>query len=179
MLRRLIAYSEKVFRFSAELMAGITDRRLEPRISTAIVAKSAAVMFWARMGSLNALEMSCQSRFWKHWLGGPLPSADTIGVVHSKMDASTLRDAIHQVYGQLKRNKALPDNRGISLAVVDGNEGHTSYLQQCSGCLSREPAASSRKRGNQRGVKRKMSSFPLHRHSDMKCRVLPLVWCPG
>lgn len=136
-LRRLIAYSEKVFRFSAELIAGITDRRLEPRIATATVAKSAAVMFWARMGSLNALEMSCQSRFWKHWLGGPLPSADTIGNVHSKMDSSTLRDAMHQVYGQLKRNKALPDNRGISLAIVDGHESHTSYLRHCSGCLER------------------------------------------
>ena len=105
-----------MFRFSAELIAGITDRRLEPRIATATVAKSAAVMFWARMGSLNALEMSGQSRFWKRWLGGRLPSADTMGTGHSKMDASTLRDAMHQVYGQLKRNKALPDNRGISLA---------------------------------------------------------------
>ncbi len=136
-LRRLIAYSEKVFRFSAELIAGITDRRVEPRIATATVAKSAAVLFWTRMGSLNALEMSGQSRFWKHWLGGPLPSADTMGNVHGKMDANTLRDAIHQVYGQLKRNKALPDNRGISLAIVDGHESHSSYLQHCSGCLSR------------------------------------------
>ena len=135
-LRRLIAYSEKVFRFSA-LMAGITDRRLEPRIATAVVAKSAAVMFWARMKSLNALEMSGQSKFWKYWLGCDLPSADTMGTVHSKMDASTMRDAIHQVYGQLKRNKALPDNRGIAVAIVDGHESHTSYLQHCSGCLER------------------------------------------
>ena len=85
-LRRLIAYSEKVFRFSAELIAGITGRRLEPRIATATVAKSAPVMFRARMGSLNALEMSGQSRFWKRWLGGGLPSADTRGNVYSKMD---------------------------------------------------------------------------------------------
>ncbi len=75
-----------------------------------------------------------------------------MGKGHSKMDKSTLRDAMRQVYGQLKRNKALPENRGISLAVVDNHEGHTSYLQQCSGCLSREPAASSRNRRNQRGV---------------------------
>jgi hypothetical protein len=126
-----------VFRFSAELIAGITDRRLEPRISTAIVAKSAAVMCWARMGSLNALEMSGQSRFWKYWLGAPLPSADTMGTVYSKMDASTIRDAIHHVYGQLKRNKALPDNGGIAVAIVDGHESHTSYLQHCPGCLKR------------------------------------------
>ena len=110
---------------------------MEPRIPTAVVAKAAAVMFWARMGSLNALEMSRQSNFWKHWLNAPMPSADTMGNVHSKMDASTLREAIHQVYAKLKRNKALPDNQGISLAVVDGHESHTSYLQHCSGCLER------------------------------------------
>jgi Transposase DDE domain len=126
-----------VFRFSADLIGGITDRRIEPRITTAVVAKAAAVMLWARMGSLNALEMSGQSRFWKHWLGAPLPSADTMGEVHSKMDANTLRDAIHQVYGQLKRNKALPDNQGISLAILDGHESHASYRRHCAGCLER------------------------------------------
>ncbi|MFN0102032.1 MAG: hypothetical protein ACKV2U_08075 [Bryobacteraceae bacterium] len=115
-----------MFRFSSELISGITDRRLEPRIPTATVAKAAAVMFWARMGSLNALEMSCQSRFWRHWLGGRPPSADTMGMVHSKKEAGTLREAMHQVYGQLKRNKALPDDRGISLAIVDGRESHTT-----------------------------------------------------
>ena len=136
-LRRLIAYSEKVFRFSADLMDGISDRRLAPRISTATVAKAAAAMLWARMGSLNALEMSGHSRFWKHWLSAPMPSADTMGEVHSKMNADTLRDAIHQVYGRLKRNKALPDNQGISLAILDGHESHASYRRHCSGCLER------------------------------------------
>src|ERR1035437_10528878 len=32
LLRRLSAYSEKVFRFSTELMASLTDSRPEPRI---------------------------------------------------------------------------------------------------------------------------------------------------
>jgi hypothetical protein len=137
MLRRLIGYSQKVFRLSTKLIASFTDRRPEPRISTATVAKAAMVMFWARLGSLNALEMSGASRFWKHWLGQPMPSADTMGDVHSKMDVGTLREAIHQVYGGLKRNKALPDNRGISLAIVDGHESHASYLRHCTGCLER------------------------------------------
>lgn len=136
-LRRLIAYSEKVFQFSSKVIAGITDRRLEPRIATTTVVKAAIVMLWARMGSLNALEQSGESRFWKNWLGHPMPSADTMGTVHSKMDASTLRQAIHQIYGNLKRNKALPDNGGISLAIVDGHESHCSYLRHCSGCLQR------------------------------------------
>ncbi len=121
-------------------MASITDRRPEPRISTLTVVKASMVLFWARMGSLNALEMSAASRFWKHWLGHPMPSAETMGVVHSKMDAGTLREAIHQVYGCLKRNKALPDNGGISLAIVDGHESHASYLRHCPGCLERTTA---------------------------------------
>lgn len=137
MLRRLIAYSDKVFQLSALLLTSITDRRPEPRISTTTVAKAAMVLFWARMGSLNALEMSGASRFWKRWLSHPMPSADTMGDVHSKMDAGTLRQALHQVYGCLKRNKALPDNRGISVAIVDGHESHASYRRHCSGCLER------------------------------------------
>jgi hypothetical protein len=133
MLRRLIAYSDKVFHLSLLLVASITDRRPQPRISTATVAKASIVLFWARMGSLNALDMSGTSRFWKRWLAHPMPSADTMGDVHSKMDAGTLREAIHQVYGCLKRNKALPDDRGISVAIVDGHESHASYRRHCSG----------------------------------------------
>jgi len=136
-LRRLIAYSEKVCRLCEEVLAAITDRRREPRISTLTVVKASVVLFWARMGSLNALEMAGASRFWKHWLSHPMPSAETMGAVHSKMDAGTLREAIHQVYACLKRNKALPDNQGISLAIVDGHESHASYLRHCPGCLER------------------------------------------
>jgi hypothetical protein len=136
-LRRLIAYSEKIFWLSADLLTPITDRRPEPRIPTLLVAKAALVMFWARMGSLNALEMSGGSRFWKSWLCGPMPSADTMADVHSKMHACTLRDAIHEAYRCLKRNKALPDDRGISVAIVDGHESNASYRRHCPGCLER------------------------------------------
>ena len=66
-----------------------------------------------------------------------MPSADTMADVHSKMDAATLREAIHEAYDRLKRNKALPDNRGISLAIVDGHESHASYRRHCPGCLER------------------------------------------
>ena len=136
-LRRLIAYADKVFRLSDVLIASLTDRRPEPRISTATVAKAVMALFWARLGSLNALEMSGPSRFWKLWLGHPMPSAETMGNVHTKMDADTVREAIHQVYGRLKRNKALPDDRGISVAIVDGHESHASYRRHCPGCLAR------------------------------------------
>jgi len=44
-LRRLIAYAEKIFDLSRDVIAPISDGRLQPRISTAVVVKSAVVMF--------------------------------------------------------------------------------------------------------------------------------------
>jgi Transposase DDE domain len=89
------------------------------------------------MGSLNALELTAGSSFFRHWLDQPLCSADTIGRVNALMDAEGLRRGIHHIYDRLKRNKALPDHGGIGIAVLDGHESHTSYLQHCAGCLER------------------------------------------
>lgn len=136
-LRRLIAYAEKVFGFSGTVVIGVADRRRQPRIPTAVIVKSVAVLFWARMGSLNALELTARSSFFRQWLDQPLCSADTIGRVNALMDAEGLRRGIHHLYERLKRNKALPDHRGIGVAVLDGHESHTSYLQHCAGCLER------------------------------------------
>lgn len=136
-LRRLIAYSEKIFRFSETVVADVVDRRLQPRIPTAVIVKSVTVLFWAQMGSLNALELTARSGFFRHWLGQCVCSADTIGRVSTLLDAQGLRRGIHHIYDRLKRNKALPDHFGIGVAVLDGHESHTSYLQHCAGCLER------------------------------------------
>jgi len=136
-LRRLIAYSEKVFQFSETVIAGVLDRRSLPRIPTALVVKSVVALFWARMGSLNALELTAHSRFFRDWFGESVCSADSIGRVNALMDAAGLRRGIHHIYDQLKRNKALPDHYGIGIAVLDGHESHASYLRHCSGCLER------------------------------------------
>ena len=136
-LSRLLAYAEKVFQFSGSVVVGVTDRRLLPRIPTSAVLKSVAVLFWARMGSLNALELTAHSSFFRGWLGQSVCSADSVGRVSALMDADGLRLGIHRVYAQLKRNKALPDHGGIAIAVLDGHESHASYLQHCPGCLER------------------------------------------
>jgi len=49
-LRRLIAYSEKIFQLSKGIVTLVSDRREKPRISTAAVVKSSLVLFWARLG---------------------------------------------------------------------------------------------------------------------------------
>ena len=137
LLQRLIQYSEKIFDFSEKVIAQISDRRLKPRIPTAVLVKSALALFWARLGSLNALEAVAAARFWKSWLGQPMASADTMGDVHALLNSDGLRAGIHYVYERLKRNKALPDIQGLGVAVLDGHESHASYRRHCAGCLQR------------------------------------------
>jgi hypothetical protein len=136
-LRRLIAYSEKVFQLSHAVVAGVGDRRPQPRIPVSHVVKSVAVLFWTRMGSLNALELTAHSNFFRRWLGQPVCSADSVGRITSLMDAEGLRRSLHHIYDRLKRNKALPDQRGLAVAVLDGHESHASYRRHCGGCLER------------------------------------------
>ena len=115
----------------------MSDGRRQPRISTAAVVKATAVLFWARMGSLNALELVAGARFWKSWLGEATCSADTVGRVYALLQADGLRQGIHHIYDRLKRNKALPDFQGMAVAVLDGHESHASYRRHCPGCLQR------------------------------------------
>ena len=136
-LRRLIAYAEKIFQFSGTVVAGVMDRRRQPRIPTSRVVQSVAALFWARMGSLNALELAAHSSFFRRWLGHPVCSADSVGRVTALMDAEGLRRGIHRIYDRLKRNKALPDQGGLGVAALDGHESHASYRRHCPGCLER------------------------------------------
>jgi hypothetical protein len=99
--------------------------------------KSVLTMFWARLGSLHALESVAEARFWKSWLGQPLASADTVGRVYTLLEVETLRAGLHHLYTRLKRNKALPALGGQAVAVIDGHESHASYRRHCSGCLER------------------------------------------
>lgn len=120
-----------------EILAKISDRRPAPRIPTAVTLKATLAMFWARLGSLNALEAVAAARLWNQWLGQPLCSVDTIGRVQAQLNCDQLRTGIHHVYERLKRNKALPLNRGRDVAVLDGHEHHASYRRHCSGCCER------------------------------------------
>jgi hypothetical protein len=95
-------------------------------------------MLLGRLGSLNALEQSRRSRFWRSWLGDTMPSADTIGRVCQLVDADTVRHMNHQIYARLKRTKAMaPPSHGLMLAVLDAHESHATYRRCCDGCLPR------------------------------------------
>jgi hypothetical protein len=46
----------------------------------------------------------------------------------------------------LKRNKALPDQQGLGVAVLDGHESHASYRRRCPDCLQRSITVAGRER---------------------------------
>lgn len=116
----------------------VTDGRQAPQIPTRVVMRSLVVMFLTRLGSLNALEQSKPSRFWRKWLGRAMPSADTVGRVCALAESSDIRTLAHHVYSRLKRMKALvPLGQGLNVAVADGHESHATYRRHCPGCLER------------------------------------------
>jgi Transposase DDE domain len=120
-----------------KILEKVTDQRPQPRVPTVVALKATLVMFWARLGSLHAVETVSTACFWQHWLDRPLCSIDTIGRIHAQLSADDLRRGIHHVYERLKRNKALPLNLGHDVSVLDGHESHASYRRHCSGCLER------------------------------------------
>lgn len=95
-------------------------------------------MYWSRLGSLNSLESSNTSGFWKRIFGGRVGSADTMGRVFGHMNTDSLRECIKRIYTKMKRNKALNGINGWMIGIVDGHETHASYRQHCSGCLQRK-----------------------------------------
>lgn len=121
------------------LLDGLADARPQPRIASRVVARSLFVMILGRLGSLNALEQTQSSSFWRRFLGAPLPSADTLGRVAAQMDLSSVRQALQALYTCLKRHKALPPPKhGLMPLVLDGHESHATEDRHCCGCLERK-----------------------------------------
>src|SRR5258708_11949637 len=85
-LRRLIAYSGKIFHFSRDIVTHLSDQRRKPRISTAAGVKSSLGLFCARMGNRKAWEKGGRAPFCQSWLQGPHFDADTPGPVHALAD---------------------------------------------------------------------------------------------
>ena len=92
-------------------------------------------MFLARLGSLNALEQERDA--WARRRLERLASADTIGRVFSLIRTEDLRGFVRDLYGRLKRNKALERLHGPSVLILDGHESSASFRRRCPGCLAR------------------------------------------
>ena len=116
----------------------VGDRRQRPRIATGVVVRSVFVMLIARVGSLNALEQTKRAAFWRKWIGGQLPSADSLGRVVGLCDCEGIRELHRKVYTRLKRNKALVRPwHGLNMLIFDGHESHATRKRRCPACLER------------------------------------------
>lgn len=137
MLRRILAYAQKICQL-IDRLDGIGDGRQRPLIPAYRVFRAVMAMLLVRLGSLNGLEQTKPSSFWRRLLQGNLPSADTCGRVGEKASADDVRGLLHHLYSCCKRNKALsPPAHGLMVAVLDGHESHARYLRHCDGCLQR------------------------------------------
>ncbi len=117
----------------------MTEHRKGPSFPMGRVVRSAFLMLQTRLGSLHAFEQSKLSAPALRWLGGEPPSADTIAIVMSGVDADELRGILQSVFLKLKRNKGFfPLSQNRVALVIDGHESHTSYLRCCKGCLKRQ-----------------------------------------
>lgn len=97
------------------------------------------IMFLTQLGSLNAIEQRWSLTRVREFVGGALPSADSLGRIASQMLPESVRAVNLDIYRRLKRNKALqPPWHGLMALVVDATESHSSYLQKCDGCLERK-----------------------------------------
>ena len=122
MMSRFVRYIEKVFGCSRAL-AGLSDSRPHPQISTAAVFGSALMMFATRRGSLNAMETLLRtSNRWKRVVGPRMPSADTMARVMALADTEPVRGILCGIHHQMKRNKVLPNHWGLRFLALDGHE---------------------------------------------------------
>jgi hypothetical protein len=136
-IRRLLGYAQRLIDLRS-LTAALRDARKRPRIATATVGRAVLAMMLARLGSFNSLEQTRPSSFWRRFLQGELPSADTMGRVCQGMELVPIRQIQHALYERLKRMKALaPPPHGLILGVLDGHETHATRHRCCSGCLQR------------------------------------------
>lgn len=116
----------------------MTDQRKEARIPTRRILRSLVVMFLCRLGSLNALGQTRTKSFWSRWLGGAMPSPDTLGRCAGLVDPAPLRELAHHLYDVMKRGKVLAaPEHGLMAGIVDGHETHASCRRHCDGCLER------------------------------------------
>lgn len=122
----------------SSLLDGLTDARSQPKIATRVIVRSLWVMIITRLGSLNAVEQTHSSSFWRRFLKDALPSADTLGRVAALIEPEPIRKALLDLYACLKRNKALPPPwHGLMALVLDGHESHATENRHCPGCLER------------------------------------------
>lgn len=137
MLRRILAYGDKMFRLTAAWKR-VGDNRQQPTIPISAIAAAIFLLFLNRFPSLNHLDQYRRQGAWRYYLGRRIPSDDEIAWASEYIDPDSLRDILAGTYSRLMRNKVLPPWFGWRVAAIDGHEINASYKRCCDQCLQRE-----------------------------------------
>ena len=132
-------YLNKVFDFRAAL-AGLTDSRVEPDISSSAVFLAVFHGFVFRVRSFQQLQAEISHPAFQNWIGAPRAFGDDV-LRYSLCGFSLppLEAMLVDINRTLKRNKVFDEGRvqGHIVAALDGIEVLSSYSRCCDACLER------------------------------------------
>ena len=129
---------------------------------------SVFLMFLLRMRSLHSFEQEGRNKtVWSRWVGGDVPSADTIGYVFSRFDCTLLRETLRSINRKVGLNKALYLGKvnGMIVVSIDGHEVFSSFSRCCPECSTRR-------------VKTRDGEKILYYHSIVMCQVVGTPFNP-
>lgn len=143
-LRQVLAYGRKVFSIGARLEQ-VRDRRMDPRVPTALVMRIVLLLGLLRIRSLNALEPRLAEPWMQRALGlvpgdEPPCSVDTVSYTLQRTEVSTVRDVLVGIIKKAERNKVFREGwlGALRYAALDGWEPFASYERCCPACLTRK-----------------------------------------
>jgi len=128
MLRRILAYSHKIFRLPDQL-GDLPDHRQKPEIPAAAFSKAILILWLDQYRGRSGI---------RRFLRDGLPRGDEIAEVSEIMDVPALRHIQGRMYHRLSRNKVLRALLGHRLAIVDAHEINCSYHRSCPQCQERQ-----------------------------------------
>ena len=140
MLRRFVAYLEKIFEFSRHV-GTLEDERIGAQIPTASLWQSLFWMFVLRIRSFNALEQDLRlPKRWEKLAGRRRPSADALGYGLGKFDVDSVRDLLQHHQRTAWRQKAIHGRpaEGMRIVALDGHELFWSTARCCPECRVRD-----------------------------------------
>jgi hypothetical protein len=128
------------------LLAGIRDRRRDPEVPVALVARILFLAGLLRWRSFNALEPKLAEPHVQRALEasprrcGRVCSTDTLGYSLARMEVATVRQAVVAVNRKAERNKVFREgwHAALRFVALDGWEPIQSRERHCPHCLTRE-----------------------------------------
>jgi hypothetical protein len=140
LLRRFVAYLEKIFEFSRHV-GTLEDERIGAQIPTDSLWLSVFWMFALRLRSFNALEQElCRPGRLGKLIGSRKPSADALGYGLRRFALEPLRKLLQRHHRTAWRTKAVHQRpaEGMRVVAMDGHELFWSTARCCPECLVRD-----------------------------------------